>query len=131
MKALLVLLFLAGCGSGGEDNNNHGYGFQYDSASPQGLKLRGGLDPAYLETLYAETETCTGLSAPPPFVIIVAPDSLGGGKFNGTYMDAPPLILLDPTHEFAAKHEFIHYLMDMVQHVVDQNHTSPLFAKCS
>lgn len=134
MLAVLLISFLAGCGSGGEEgNNNHGYGFQYDSIGASGMKLRGGPDPSYLESLFAETETCTGLNAPAPFVIIVAPGSLNEANenINGEYWDSPPLVLLDFSQGLAAKHEFVHYLMDVVQHVQDSNHTSPLFAKCS
>lgn len=132
MRVLFIVLFLAGCGSGDEGNNNHGYGFQYDVQGAAGMKLRGGPDAGFLENLYAETEACTGLSAPDPFVIVVTPGSLDAPEAPNTvgiYWNDPPLVLLDISQSNPAKHEFIHYLMDVVQHVQDPNHTGPLW-KC-
>lgn len=127
----LFVIFLAACGSGNDQpNDNHGYGFQFDVQSTTGMKLRGAADIHVLDVAYEFVEGCTGLSAPPPFVIIVAPHSLDDGQWNGAYWDDPPLVLLDPSEGDASKHEFIHYLQDVVQHVQDTNHTSPLFAKC-
>lgn len=128
---LLLILLLAGCGSGGDaGNNNHGYGFQYDVQSASGMRLRGNADLPALDAAYSFVETCTGLNAPPPFVIIVTPHSLHEGEWNGAYWDSPPLVLLDVSEPpLPAKHEFIHYLQDVVQHVQDPTHQSPLW-KC-
>lgn len=139
MRALFLLLVLAGCGSGGQDQPaNHGYGFAYDVQGASGLKLRtsplapnGLADPAFYEASFAKTEACSGLSAPPPFIIISVLDN-----YNGLYYSNPSLIVINPNilvdtiHDGTETHEMIHYLLDVNTGDPDQNHASPLFMKC-
>lgn len=129
MRVLFIVLLLAGCGGGEEGNNNHGYGFQYDAVGVSGMKLRSG-DPGLFEALYAETEACTAFNAPPPFVILVAPKSIQDGTLNGYYWNNPSLILLDLSQGNAAKHEFIHYLLDINTGDQDRSHALHWFVDC-
>lgn len=140
MRTLLVLLFLAGCGSG-EDSNNHGYGFQADLEGRSGLKLRysAGVTeadpdfqalstPTYYETAWSETQACTGLSAPAPFVILVKNGDLGS-DIAGRYFSNPSLIVLD-AHAYAVRHEMVHYLLDVNTGNPDAGHQSHFFGDC-
>lgn len=138
MRYLLILL-LAGCGGGNEtmqavDNNNHGYGFQFDVQGAAGLKLRGGPDASVFENDFAATQQCAGLNAPDPFVILIPKDTLGtdpatGLPYIGRYLNKPSLILLEP--KGSMQHESIHYLLDVNTGDLDPGHLSPLFKKCS
>lgn len=140
MRVLFIVLLLAGCGGGDEpaDNNNHGYGFQFDSIGASGMKLRGGPDPSLFEAQFAQVETCTGLSAPAPFIIIVQPGTLPIADTNGQYISRPSLILLDISNmngtvhaENSAKHEFVHYLLDVNTGDRDAGHKSHFFQDCT
>lgn len=126
MRYLFVILLLAGCGSGDESGvsaDNHGYGFQFDVQD--GLKLRGSTDVAFYQDAFAKTQKCTGLSAPPPFVIV---DKLAGNA--GEYFSDPSLILVDVDHTYAVKHEMVHYLLDVNTGDSDGTHASHFFADC-
>jgi hypothetical protein len=136
-----LLLLLTGCGSGSEPANhdNHGYGEAYDVAGATGLRLRytpvlksGEVfaDPALFEDLYSQVEACTGISAPPPFIILVPHDSLNhyDPSFIGVYLSRPSLILLYGDAYNVPRHEFIHYLLDMHTGNLDPTHKSPFFA---
>jgi hypothetical protein len=136
-----LLLLLTGCGSGSaqDNNDNHGYGETFDVAGATGMRLRytpvlgpGDVfaDPKLFEGLYSEVEACTGISAPPPFIIVVAHDSLNhyDPSFIGVYLSRPSLILLYGDAYTVPRHEFIHYLLDMHTGDLDSTHKSPLFA---
>ena len=143
MKSALwaLLLLLASCGSGSapDNNDNHGYGEGFDVAGPTGMRLRYTpvltrtdtfADPALFEDLYSQVETCTGISAPPPFIIVVPHDALNSydPSFIGVYLSHPSLILLYGDAYTVPRHEFIHYLLDMHTGDLDSTHKSPLFA---
>jgi hypothetical protein len=130
---------LAGCGSGNSEPDNHGYGEAFDVAGPTGLRLRytpvlksGEVfaNPVMFEDLYSQVEACTGISAPPPFIVVVPHDSLNhyDPSFIGVYLSRPSLILLYGDAYTVPRHEFIHYLLDMHTGNLDPTHKSPLFA---
>lgn len=142
----LFLLILAGCGSGGggdapPPDNNHGYGFAYDVQGAAGLKLRYTpvltatapmADPSLLENIYSQVETCMGVQAPAPFVIIVSDGALGnrsdGVPLTGLEIPNPSLILLyGNMNPSAARHEDIHYLLEASTGDNDAGHKSPFF----
>lgn len=133
MRRLLILLLLAGCGGGPDDN--HGYGFAYDVQGASGLRLR--FNPAepvdqrtpveIFENTYMEVQKCAGLTAPAPMVIVVPEGTFGYS--GGHYYSDPPLVVV--TALFMFKHEVIHYLLDHNTGNLDPDHLSPLFTKCS
>lgn len=136
MKAAYAfVLLLAGCG--GSDyhpaDDNHGYGYSYDAQGASGLRLRvePGAGPTSTandyEAIYAELQSCVGITAPQPFVIVVTSRSLDPAA--GLYKPGPPLILLTDVVFF--RHEAIHYLLDHSTDNPDRTHSSPLFARCS
>lgn len=137
---------LAGCGSGGgdggggavaqsTDNNNHGYGFQYDVRGSTGLLLRYAptlvadfppfTEADYYESAFADTEHCTGLTAPAPFVIW---DHLSGVGVLGLYYSRPSLVVI--AAPLSLRHEFVHYLLDFNTGDADGGHRSRFFTEC-
>ena len=131
VAGLIFVLSCVSCGSGGDgDSNNHGYGWEYDVQGASGLKVRyhpGATQTTVhmLETAYNEVQQCTGLTAPPPFVIFT--DSLP--DVRGLYYWSPSLIAIETW--FIFKHEAVHYLLDHNTGNPDPAHNSELFAKCS
>ena len=84
MRNLLAAagLLLAACGVQVDPSaNNHGFGFDYDLGSADGVRFRN--DPALLPPLdqqsfdsnvvqaWHEMEACTGISSPGPLVVLV------------------------------------------------------------
>jgi hypothetical protein len=139
VRLLLPLVFLlSGCGGGGEDaassTDNHGYGWQFNAEGEKGLRLREpGATPQTASDLerYAGTiAACAGISAPPPFVIVVPRDSLA--PHIGWYYSNPPLIVVDEIYrDVSFAHEMVHYLLDQSTGELDADHRSPLFAACA
>jgi hypothetical protein len=129
---------MPGCGGGGDEPqsaDNHGYGWEFDAASKNGLRLRKTgattADADLLEAIAEGVEACSGINAaPPPFVIVVPKDSLGANV--GFYLPSPPLILIDESFGFgeAYAHEVLHYLLDVSTGNLDPNHQNPAFEKC-
>ena len=139
MRAILLVVFLAGCGSSGEDSpDNHGYGFAYDAQGASGLKLRYTpvlqpgdqyTDAAWYETEFENVKQCTGISAPPPPFVIVLPEGALVNHIGYHYSD-PSLIVVTNFYVLVAfRHEAIHYLLGYTGDS-DPNHVSPLFTKC-
>ena len=143
--ALLFLPLLAACGSNsGQDN--HGYGYQYDAIGTTGLRVRFDGQPAptlaEIEQLYIETETCTGIQATGPLVIL-QPGTFetadGAVVYGRTFLDTGTVLissLIDPDPKagyYYYKHEFIHYLLHQSGFPFEQNaaHQSPLFNLCT
>lgn len=132
MRTWLLLLFMAGCGSAGDDN--HGYGWRVDETGASGLQLQcnATCDPSTmqrLETAFAEVMECTGIQSPPPFVVIVAFEDIA--PLNGfTYFD-PPTIKLEPAL-IVLRHEYVHYLLIMsgFPRADNEAHNSPFFGAC-
>lgn len=151
--ALLLLAVLAGCGEQAIDNN-HGYGWEFDAQSDNGMRLRytpsvavgdSLSDVQQYDTAFAAVETCTGIAAPaPPFVIVLPQGSLGtdsgGGVVLGKYFRDPVLIVtamtgqavIDPSIPLVPfRHEVIHYLLDYSTGDWDIDHHSTLFLLCT
>ena len=133
---LLALLFLAGCGGSDYEpaTDNHGHGYQFDAQGASGLKLRYTpvfdashpfSDVAFYERVFEDMQRCAGLSAPAPFVIVIAQRTPAG-----IYYSDPPLVTIDE-NVLSLRHEIIHYLLDYATGDIDAAHGSPLFAKCS
>jgi len=143
IKIAMLLLCLAGCGGGAGDegSNNHGYGFAYDVQGATGLKLRYTpiltsadpmSNPIFLENIFAQVETCTGMSAPAPFVILVPPGSMGidpdtGLTILGKTDRDPNLILIGDPDLSIPRHEYIHYLLIVNTGDGDGKHKSKFF----
>jgi hypothetical protein len=139
----LLLLALAGCGGGCCDEpspDNHGYGWQFDAESRNGLRLRQAgattRDADFLELIASSVEGCSKIehAPPPPFVVVAPPDSLkdvGGRTQFGLYFSAPPLIVLDEARLFIAyPHETLHYLLDATTGNPDAEHHHTAFSTC-
>ena len=141
----VACLVAAGCGVEEEsDSNNHGFGWGYEAQATNGLTLRNEpdvvepIDVAVLADIYDQTQACTGISMPGPFVIVVAKqlDEHGqpGGEFSGLTFYGPPLVLITQgvIWTSVAQHEFVHYLLDQSGFPRERNqvHDSPLFTEC-
>lgn len=142
----LVAVCLAGCGADDEHaslkSNNHGFGWHFEAQAANGVSLRNQPDVvepvtiAVLADIYDQTQACTGLNAPGPFVIVVAgPVDGPGGDYTGRTYYQPPLILISegPSWIDIARHEFVHYLLDQAGFPRELNsaHQSPLFIDCA
>jgi len=135
----LLVLLLSGCGGSEVTNNNHGYGDYYDVRGDSGLALRYSPtfdqnDPlarvSRYETEFNEVMACTGITAPPPMVIVKPNGSLR--PYDGYYYPDPDLIVVEPgTLTVTFKHELVHYLLDRSTGDLDPHHKSYLFLKCS
>lgn len=136
----LAITLLAGCGGGSseidsDELDNHGYGWEFDAISANGLKLRKpgatARDADFLEAIAKVVETCVSIdAAPPPFVIIVPKGSLGQ-QLVGAYMSGPPLIVLDESWaDVAYPHEVLHYLINVSTGAQDPTHQHFGFSKC-
>lgn len=131
--AAALLIFLSGCGNSGGNSgapDNHGYGWQYDAAGRNGLKLRlTGAMPENAESAEDRARavgTCSNLSAPPPPFVIVVPKGSLGPNVVGLYLRDPPLILLDhDSGDFVYDHEALHYLLDYNFGNPDSSHQRP------
>lgn len=134
---LSAFMAVTGCGGGSVDqDNNHGFGWQFDVQGSSGLRVR--YDPEELrrgflqtpihifESQYNEVQKCAGFYAPPPFVIFVSDESLP--DYGGFYYSDPPLITIKGL--FIFKHEVIHYLLDYNTGNLDPSHASPLWGRC-
>ena len=140
MRILLLtfLLLLAACGSAGDNTPaNHGYGFEYDVQGATGFKLRYTptltaadplSNPIFVENIYAQVQACTSMSAPPPFVIMVAAGSLPNGWVGETQMN-PSLVLIVASSEVPSvmRHELIHHLLGATMGNLDAGHTNDFF----
>lgn len=111
-----------------ESPDNHGFGWEYDTAGPRGLKLRwfAGVPPevaAGFEVGAERVLSCMGVDAPVPhFVIITKADNFEAGK-TGFYFPDPPLILLnDSAGSSAYWHEVVHYGLDYSTGDIGMNH---------
>jgi hypothetical protein len=164
---LMLLALVAGCGNyqpdaeiarqgcGWEKSNNHGCGFEYDVQGASGMNLRYTpmvdassllADVSSYEDVFAAIQISTGISAPPPFVILVAfgtlPLSDRGLPAGGNYLSAPslirivsdpPLVTSIPLDELVGMvfcHEAVHYLLDYSTGNPDPQHHSLLFSSC-
>lgn len=142
---IATCVFAAGCAvEEGSDSNNHGFGWEYEGQAANGLTLRNEPDVAepielaVLADIYDQTQACTGISVPGPFVIVVAEqvDEHGqpGGQFSGLTFYGPPLVLITQGAIWTsvAQHEFVHYLLDQSGFPRERNevHDSPLFTEC-
>ena len=147
LLALLLVGALGGCGGGAEQEPLpcHGYGCEFDVQGAAGMRLRYApavepSDPranvAFLEQLYQMVESCAGIQAPAPLVVIekegtlVSP--LDGLQHHGLYYFDPDLVLIDDSawSYWSLKHETVHYLLHHALGNSDPNHTSSLFATC-
>lgn len=130
-----LLLLLAGCGSGVDVVENHGYGWHTDAVGTSGLRVQsrvGAIDPSVItrmDSAFAEVVQCTGIQAPPPFVIVVPTDEIA--PLSGFTYYSPPSIKLD-ANLVVLRHEYVHYLLIMsgFPREDNDNHNSPLFGAC-
>lgn len=143
----LGMFFLAGCGV--PDNDNHGYGYAFDEAATDGLRVRYANDnPPRLTTLdkiYSDVAICMGTTSPPgPLVIFVDDLTARVGNYAKTFLDTGT-VLIDsqittlnwsgnpfPPPVFPIKHEMVHYILDRLGFPRDQNanHESVFFDSC-
>jgi len=143
----LLLLAALGCGGGAEQEPTpcHGYGCEFNVQGAAGMRLRYApvvqpSDPranvAFLEQLYQMVESCAGIQAPAPLVVIekegtlVSP--LDGLQHHGLYYSDPDVMLVDDgvwTY-WSLKHETVHYLLHYALGNSDPDHTSSLFTTC-
>ncbi len=121
LALVAVCLAVAGCGADDNENaslkDNHGFGWHFEAQAANGVTLRN--EPAVVEPvtiavladIYDQTQACTGLNAPGPFIIVVAgPVDGPGGDTIGRIYYQPPLILITAGWSWvdAARHEFVH-----------------------
>lgn len=149
--SVLIAIALAGCGGGGaeQDLPCHNFGCGYDLSSPDGTRLRNGAGKeltqdqfeAWIVAPYLEVEACAQVLAGGPLVIISNwPGQHNPPQGGNTFIDADPLILLDPgwvergaDRPSGLKHEYVHYLLAASGFPADLNraHDSPLFMECA
>lgn len=141
MRYVVLLLALAACGMP-DDSNNHGYGWTYDTVSHTGIRMRYrspiigpsdvfATDVSLYDRAWDEVRACTGLNAAPPFIVMVQFRTLGdvnGVPVGGRYFTRPSLIVL--ADGFVAKHEMVHYLLDVNVGDQDDGHQSDFFQSC-
>jgi hypothetical protein len=142
---IVVCVVAAGCAVEEKSNNdNHGFGWEAEAQATNGLTLRNEADVvepvplAVLADIYDQTQACTGISAPGPFVVVVAKpvDESGhpGGQLPGLTFYDPPLVLITQgaTWTGIAQHEFVHHLLNHAGFARERNHAhdSPLFTDC-
>lgn len=145
--AVVVALALAACGRAEPADDNYGYGWSYDEIAASGLRLRydaavpsGDRAPlAIFEQALAETETCAGLAAAGPLVVVMPRGSLDGGgvtpppgaHVGGLYYFDTDLVVVSDSL-YALRHEFVHYLLDQAGFHVARNraHDHPAFDAC-
>lgn len=134
----VLLIAMSGCGGGDSTESspdNHGFGFAFDAVSTNGLHLRRPNDPGlwpgpiqtaveFMEARFHTVEVCVGVTATPPFVVVLAPESIAGPAV-GLYYSNPPLIVLD--NDLAFEHEAVHYLLDFRNGNPDSGHADPAF----
>ena len=136
--AFLLGLFVAGCGGGDVEPDNHGYGFSgFSVQSADGIQIRyeidqaivsaSGIGPAFFDQAFEATVACTGITASPPPRVIVRSDK--ADTLCGRYFSAPPLIVL-AGHPLCFRHEVVHYLLEQSTGDPDSAHGSPLFTRC-
>lgn len=149
---LFLVLLVAACGGGKapDAEDNHGYGHHFDVLGASGMKLRftptfAAVNPlaniSRYETAFQEVQACMGVTAPPPFLVIVPEGALGSAPdprseghplrmIGGRYFSKPPLIVIDENAS-QYRHEAVHYLREVATGDPDENHTSDLFARCA
>lgn len=143
---LVIMLLLVGCET---DNNNHGYGFEYDEISDLGIKIRyfsGAFmaPPIEIDSAFNNAKLCTGLEAPPPPYVVIVSDrefinfDAPNADLNGVFLTSPNLIaIIDDGVRVGSygtlNHEYIHYLSYMNGFNSDFNsdHSNLFFLTCS
>ena len=138
---LSLALALAGCG-GDLAEDNHGYGWAYDLEGATGLRLRYSAalppqDPSFVqqyEEAFAIIQACAGMTAPPPFIILVPLDSLppqpDGTEVRGRYYLNPSLLVVEGSgtgHTSTVRHEAKHHVLFSATGDADPFHRHPLF----
>lgn len=149
---VISLFFLASCES---DNNNHGYGYHYTEITPLGIKIQYNentlhIDSSYIDDNYIYAQTCTGLYAPSPFVVVVDENDQiltdSDLTLNGIFYTDPSLIVvtdndflgymyvrIDNFEKYSTlNHEFLHYLIHENGYSSDFNgdHHNIFFVTC-
>lgn len=133
--SILFILALAGCGSE-EGRDNYGYGWYYDQIGETGLRVRYDGRPAptlaQIESLYAETKACMGVTATGPLVIFVESIDQANGF---TYFYTGTILIKANNWAMTStlKHEFVHHLLHQsgFSPEANSNHQSNLFFDCS
>ena len=141
------MILLIGCGNNAD--NNHGYGYFYDTTGATGLRLRhapGQPLPtiADIDLIYVQTSQCMGLDPAiygAPLVVITddMPKNNDGGKpYGAIYLDTGLIlinaVLKDTDDAFwTLKHEFVHYFLHQSGLEKEENvrHRSIFFERCS
>lgn len=151
--AILLLAMLAGCvGPRDDRDDNHGYGFQYDLSTLDGLRFRNHppvtvLDQGQMEQAIAEpyhqVEACMQVMTGGPLVVVVSNDALGSHGY--IYFDDGLILMADSSAQDGLtqatsggplsmmKHEFVHYLLNAsgFPEYLNATHQSPLFVQCA
>jgi len=148
----MMSMFLIGCDV---DNNNHGYGFEYDFITPLGIEYKNksnsiGLSSIELEQELKNVFSCIssvwydklkinehGLSFYPDLMVITA-DKIINSDREGRYYSSPNLILLvsekSPNYKTDSKivyrHELVHYILEKMTGSNHSNHQSIFFNSC-
>ena len=156
--ACILALFLGACGAD-VGAANHGLGFGYDFAAPDGLRFRNlpgvlELDEAaflaQIDAAYQGTEDCAGIHVPGPLVVVQPMQDFPVVGNGLTYLDTGTVVVSPLAIEDLANfggdpatgrlpgtsvlhHEFIHYLLRQAGFPDGQNaaHASALFLDCS
>jgi hypothetical protein len=143
----LILLLISGCEQPGDDPNHcSGAVYNYDSeiVTQSGLVLKSPahemlLDIPDLENLYADMESCVGMTAPAPTVWYTSFKDRGLNGGWGGYLYANQIVMMNTDEGIVPrdcisdretfKHESVHHILYM--NGQDASHGNPMFAKCA
>ena len=136
------VVLLGGC-ENARVNDNHGYGWGYDTESPMGVHIRDSsqtFTPSVeeIDRLYVKVKTCVGVSFDvTPLLILQDYPPEESPSFNGiTYFDSYLIIINAANADWYTyqllNHELIHVFLAAsgIEDSKNHNHKSPLFATC-
>lgn len=148
-KWMLPFLLLVGCGDQSDPAaSNYGYGYHYDAATTDGLRVRYSqgnieLSVEQVADAYRSVAACMGVAANNPPLVIFVPEPMSTQNdvgetvtAYGKYYYTGTVVVTDKyvygiTIQFM-RHEFVHHLLELNGEPRNDNsrHLSPHFKAC-